>query len=93
MKTEHCDESIKMYITTATWALSIKNIDSGRPFILGITSGSQYSDHCVTCYAYTSFKNSTLGTFKFFKVRDGYVTDGRYVLENSLSFNFITWLE
>ena len=86
------DMSVKMSYAD-TWAYAVNNIDNSRPFILGIYKGSNYSDHCVTCYAYTSFKNSQLGTFKFLKVKDGYVTDGRYVLENSLSLNFILWLE
>lgn len=77
------------------WNNGTNEISEGRPILLNIASASNYTDHTVTAYAWTQFTNSYVGTYKFFKVKDGYSTSsstdyGRYVNNAELVLAYYT---
>ena len=77
------------------WTNGTNEISEGRPILLNIASASNYTDHTVTAYAWTQSTNSYVGTYKFFKVKDGYSTSsstdyGRYVNNAELVLAYYT---
>ena len=74
--------------------LAIKEILSGRPVLLNIAFSGQYRDHTVTAYGFEEYAAGPRGRkVMFFKVRDGYSKEPRYLEYKGIFGISITYLK
>ena len=67
----------------STWAKGTAEINANRPFILCISTSSNYSDHAVTAFAWRRYVDGYANQYRFYEVRDGYVNYARFVFFDS----------
>ncbi|MBQ2311546.1 MAG: hypothetical protein II185_03220 [Firmicutes bacterium] len=73
---------------------AVKEILSGRPVLLNIGFSGQYRDHTVTAYGLEEYVVGPLGKRSlFFKVRDGYSKEDRYLLYRGILGISVTYLK
>ena len=73
---------------------AVKEILAGRPVLLNIALSSQYKDHTVTAYGFEEYSvGPRAEKLLFFKVRDGYSEDDRYLLYKGILGISITYLK
>ena len=73
---------------------AVREILAGRPVLLNIGISGQYRDHTVTAYGFEEYSAGERGKkYLFFKVRDGYSKDERYVLYRGILGISITYLK
>lgn len=74
-----------------SWSTGTSEISNNRPILLNIATSGQYEDHTVTAYAWTTFYIYDLNyESKYFKVKDGYASESRYVCYNTIAGSYIT---
>ncbi len=73
---------------------AVKEILAGRPVLLNIGISGQYRDHTVTAYGFEEYSVGPGGKkFLFFKIRDGYSKDDRYLLYRGILGISATYLK
>ena len=73
---------------------AVREILAGRPVLLNIGLSGQYRDHTVTAYGLEEYAVGPSGKkFLFFKVRDGYSTEDRYLLYRGILGISVTYLK
>ena len=73
---------------------AVKEILAGRPVLLNIAFSGQYRDHTVTAYGFEEYAVGPRGRkVLFFKVRDGYSTEDRYLEYKNILGISVTYLK
>ena len=73
---------------------AVREILAGRPVLLNIGISGQYRDHTVTAYGLEEYAVGPSGKkFLFFKIRDGYSKDERYLLYRGILGISVTYLK
>lgn len=73
---------------------AVKEILAGRPVLLNIGISKQYRDHTVTAYGFEEYTVGPRGRkILFFKVRDGYSTEDRYLEYKGILGISVTYLK
>ncbi|MCR5010064.1 MAG: hypothetical protein K6A91_03900 [Clostridia bacterium] len=73
---------------------AVREILAGRPVLLNIGISGQYRDHTVTAYGLEEYAVGPSGKkFLFFKVRDGYTKEDRYLLYRGILGISATYLK
>ena len=72
---------------------AIKEIMQGRPVLLNIGLSRQYLDHTVTAYGFEEYVSDCGKKALFFRIRDGYTTQIRYLEFKKILGISITYLK
>ena len=73
---------------------AVNEILAGRPVLLNIAFSRQYRDHTVTAYGFEEYSVGPRGRkVLFFKVRDGYSTEDRYLEYKGILGISVTYLK
>lgn len=76
-----------------SWSTGTDEITAGRPILLNIDKSEQYEDHTVLAFAWCEYVNRSGGKpskIRFYGVKDGYVTDTRFVNYEEIGLSYIT---
>ena len=72
---------------------AIKEIMQGRPVLLNIGLSRQYLDHTVTAYGFEEYVSDRGRKVLFFRIRDGYTMQTRYLEYKKILGISITYLK
>ena len=72
---------------------AVREINSGRPVLLNIAYSPQYRDHTVTAYGWEEYApdNGRGRRLLFFRIRDGYTKEPRYLAYRRILGIFATY--
>ena len=72
---------------------AVREINCGRPVLLNIAFSPQYRDHTITAYGWEEYapENGRGRKLLFFKIRDGYTKEPRYLVYRRIFGIFATY--